>query len=781
MLIESLRDYQINAINQLRDGVRHGHRCQILVAPTGAGKTVSASYLLNEARAKQSVAWFICDRVSLVDQTSTTLDRYGVPHGVIQADHWRWRPYEYVQVISAQTLARRKIDNPPKLIVIDECFAAGSMVSTVNGVVPIELVRHGDLVLNATGVGRVLATSARPLGKRKLVKVTFDDGSEIHCTEEHRFFTTELWVQAGELAGKSVLDEKSMLSLWDRNQTINLSFEERIGSISIAESMGGKANMLSILCEEIEKSHAQRVNQEVRKPNIKTDWSQAKDPRGEWQGFVEAASDAAREAWRRLESRVCGDNKTSEFGIPTPLQDRSSEPREDDCNRGRRRESHHTGKERTGQEKGSVSCIPRVVSVEIIESESDRPVFNLHIEGHPSYFINGKLVHNCHTIFKSVADAINRFNDAHVVGLTATPFTKGLGKIFTNVVNSTTTDKLINDGWLVPVKMYAAKQQMDMSQADIKFDGEWAEKDMENQGIAIVGDVVAEWIEKTNKEFNGPVKTIVFSATVAHGEELCREFAERGYNFQQISYKDGNNERRREIIEEFRKPDSEIIGLISCEALAKGFDVTDIKIGICARPYRKSLSSHIQQMGRVMRPHPGKEYAVWLDHAGNLTRFWEDQVDIFAHGVQELEDGKLDAKVRKEPTEKEKAEIKCTACGYMFRGRVCPACGAERRAASNVLNTAGQMVEFGGTKSSDWMSDKRLVWWEIVQISKDRKRGDIAAAERFAKAQYKNLTGEWPRWKFHEAIFVEPRMVTQNKIKQQVIKYAKSKFGRRLA
>ena len=120
MLIESLRDYQIKALDELRDGVRKGHRSQILVAPTGAGKTVSASYLLNEAKAKQNVAWFICDRVSLVDQTSATLDRYGVPHGVIQADHWRWRPYEYVQVISAQTLARRKIDNEPKLIVVDE-------------------------------------------------------------------------------------------------------------------------------------------------------------------------------------------------------------------------------------------------------------------------------------------------------------------------------------------------------------------------------------------------------------------------------------------------------------------------------------------------------------------------------------------------------------------------------------------------------------------------------------------------------------------------------------
>jgi len=388
------------------------------------------------------------------------------------------------------------------------------------------------------------------------------------------------------------------------------------------------------------------------------------------------------------------------------------------------------------------------------------------------------VVDECHTIFKSVTDAINRFSDAHVVGLTATPFTKGLGKIFTNVVNSTTTDNLIKEGWLVPVKMFSARAQMDMSQAEIKFDGEWAEKDMEKQGVAIVGDVVDEWTKKTLAHFDKPVKTIVFSATVAHGEELCREFAARGHNFQQISYKDGNNERRREIIEEFRKPDSEIIGLISCEALAKGFDVTDIKIGVCARPYRKSLSGHIQQMGRVMRPHPGKEYALWLDHAGNLSRFWEDQVDVFENGVSELDDGKHDSKVRKEKTEAEKAEFCCKSCGFMFRGKVCPSCGTERKSKSDVINISGTMEEFGARKH--WMDDRRLVWHEIVQIGKDRKRGDLLAAERFAKAQFKNLYGDWPRWNFADAPAVIPRPVVVNKVKQQVISYAKSKFGRRV-
>jgi len=56
----------------------------------------------------------------------------------------------------------------------------------------------------------------------------------------------------------------------------------------------------------------------------------------------------------------------------------------------------------------------------------------------------------------------------------------------------------------------------------------------------------------------------------------------------------------------------------------------------------------------------------------------------------------------------------------------------------------------------------------------------VAAAERFAKAQYKNMFGDWPKWKFHDAIPVEPRLIVVNKVKHQVIKYAKGNHTRRL-
>ena len=258
-MIIDLRDYQEKSVEDLREGFRGGHQSQILVAPTGSGKTVTASHLLGEAQKKSSRAFFVCDRVALVDQTSTTLDRYGIQHGVMQADHWRARPWEHIQVVSAQTLARRKIEDMPKLVLWDECFVAGSMVHTPSGMKPIQFVRSGELVYNAVGIGTVLGVSAKPAGKRKIVKVRFEDGTEIRCTEEHRFFTTESWIQAGKLAGKSVLRIEDMRNLWGGVQAKILQNKSWINNVSAKESLGYSKDLLAILCEEIEESDALKV------------------------------------------------------------------------------------------------------------------------------------------------------------------------------------------------------------------------------------------------------------------------------------------------------------------------------------------------------------------------------------------------------------------------------------------------------------------------------------------------------------------------------------------
>lgn len=383
------------------------------------------------------------------------------------------------------------------------------------------------------------------------------------------------------------------------------------------------------------------------------------------------------------------------------------------------------------------------------------------------------LVDECHTQRSFLTEFAQAAN-IPVIGLTATPFSKGMGKTYTNVVNVTTTDQLIEQGFLAPLKVYAAKE-IDMKGAKTVA-GEWSDKEVETRGNAIIGDIVQEWVDKTYKHFGGPVKTIAFSATVAHGEEMCRHFQAAGYNFEQVSYKD-TEDRRNALINEFRKPDSEIVGLVSCEALAKGFDVPDILCGIGARPYRKSFSAHIQMIGRAMRSYPGKEYALWLCHSGNYMGFLDRTLELFANGVSYLDDGERDQKLREEGA-KEATDISCGSCGYVMTQvmDVCPACGAERRRKNRVENVPGEMVEVDGkTKkpTKPYLEDHLVAWGGICCNALIRKKGNEEEAKRFARVQYKNFYGDYPKLKFEPADMCDPALASH--IRANVIRYAKSR------
>jgi superfamily II DNA or RNA helicase len=117
----NLRDYQVESVDKLRDCFRAGARKVILAACTGFGKTESAIDLIIKSQHKGARCWFIVDRTTLVDQTSERFDKYGVDHGIIQADHWRTDYSKRVQIVSAQTLGRRAIIDLPDLIIVDEC------------------------------------------------------------------------------------------------------------------------------------------------------------------------------------------------------------------------------------------------------------------------------------------------------------------------------------------------------------------------------------------------------------------------------------------------------------------------------------------------------------------------------------------------------------------------------------------------------------------------------------------------------------------------------------
>lgn len=397
----------------------------------------------------------------------------------------------------------------------------------------------------------------------------------------------------------------------------------------------------------------------------------------------------------------------------------------------------------------------QICSVQTLEARESFPGLKLLI------------VDEAHCNRASIIEFIENHPEVRVIGLSASPFTKGLGNYYSHVVNAITTRELVDQGMLAPLRVFRAKE-IDMTGAEKNFKGEWSDAEVTKRGAKIVGDIVAEWLKKTHEIFGGPRKTICFCAGVEHGKSLATQFQQSGYNFLDISHKD-SDEYKAEVLAEFAKLDSDIVGIISTDILTKGFDQADVCIGISARPFTKSFSSHVQQLGRVMRPHPDKAYAVWLDHSGNYLRFKDQWDELYSSGVDELNDSSEVTK--KEPTAKEKEAAHCPVCGAFWVGGSdsCVHCGAVRVVRNTVHAVAGEMEELGNEPVKEKFSSEYKESFYRGLLGYARQKG---WQEGWAYHQYKEKFGIYPPWK---KVAEFPSEEVKNWIKHKHIAFAKRK------
>lgn len=333
-----------------------------------------------------------------------------------------------------------------------------------------------------------------------------------------------------------------------------------------------------------------------------------------------------------------------------------------------------------------------------------------------------------HTRYDTVWQRIAR-RDTRVVGPTATPFTRGLGTVYDAAVSVTSTNWLIENSFLSSYRIYAATEP-DMTGAPLTRQGEWEDEEAARRSMSIVGDCVAEY---TRHAFGK--KFICFGVNVAHCQEIQRQFLAAGIQCGLYTYQTPDAEREA-MVEEFRKPDSYIRGLISVSALAKGFDVPDVECVICARPLRKSLAEWVQMFGRGLRSSPGKETCTVLDHSGNSRRFWHEMKEFFETGHVELDDGTR--KPAKKPEAKERKPRKCPKCHCMHEPKpFCPACGFEYLSRSEIAHVAGTLTEVAGAVPRE---AKQAFYSELLHMArlKGRTSGWVANT-------YRDRFGTWPR------------------------------------
>lgn len=343
------------------------------------------------------------------------------------------------------------------------------------------------------------------------------------------------------------------------------------------------------------------------------------------------------------------------------------------------------------------------------------------------------VIDEAHVIHSQHRDIIEHCleNRIPVIGLSATPFRKGMGKIFDSMVVGTSVTDLTDNGYLVPATCYAPHIP-NLKGVKTTSDGDWQEDALaEYMGqAAIVGGVVEKWLQIGEDR-----QTLVFGANRAHANLLCAEFKERGVV---ADYVDGrtDKEEREAIIQAYR--DGRIKVLCNVGVLTKGFDAPETSCVVIARP-TKSLMMHIQIIGRGLRPAPGKQDCIVIDHAGNCIRNGLPTEPL----PTELHDGAVGSTNpdRRQREEKEREPKECPSCGALKSAHVCPKCGFKPEVREDVESRDGDLVEIGSGKKKEWTPAKKAEFY----------------AELLGYAQVKGYRPGWAYMKCREFVGSTPR------------------------
>jgi DNA repair protein RadD len=341
--------------------------------------------------------------------------------------------------------------------------------------------------------------------------------------------------------------------------------------------------------------------------------------------------------------------------------------------------------------------------------------------------------------------------DVFFVGLTATPWAKGMGLRWQDLVIPCTIQQLIDTEFLSRFRVFAPDVP-DLTGVKVQ-NGDYIASGLEEvMGDAkLVGSVVGTWMERGEAR-----PTLCFAVNRAHAAQIQQEFERAGVS---AAYVDGETDmvERARIGRKFRQGEFAVI--CSVRTMTTGVDLP-VSCIIDAAP-TKSEILHVQKIGRGLRINPGTEDLLILDHAGNSLRLGL---------VSEIRCEHLDrSKPGEKPEDKPKPDKlpkPCSECGALHSGPICPACGHHRK-PPRLDEADGELVEITGKKAVT-MADKQRRLAELRWIAADRGYKPGWAAQKF-----KTWHGTWPPNGMDPAPIPPSREVI-NWVKSQQIRWAKA-------
>lgn len=278
---------------------------------------------------------------------------------------------------------------------------------------------------------------------------------------------------------------------------------------------------------------------------------------------------------------------------------------------------------------------------------------------------------------------LNKYPKAFVVGFDATPVRtdgKALESFWQAMVCAAKTSDLIRRGFLMQPTVYEPPEL-----AAKRARGE------KTRGLA--GDPVFAWVTHARD-----LPTIAACSTVDESIELMQRFLAAGIAAEHVDA-DSSDEEREAKYARLKTGRTKV--LCSVDLLITGVDIPEVACCIIWRAMG-SLSMLFQFGGRAMRPAPGKDRVVILDHSGACAFHKVQPGDDIewsldpAKTVQE----RIDADLAANP---EKKRMTCPACGAMFKSApACPSCG-------HVMKVRKQRQRAGAASDGYEAADEILV------------------------------------------------------------------------
>lgn len=372
------------------------------------------------------------------------------------------------------------------------------------------------------------------------------------------------------------------------------------------------------------------------------------------------------------------------------------------------------------------------------------------------------LIDEGHTWYKFYEKwMMERWNNIPFIGLSATPYTKGLGKYYQELVQTATTQELIDEGSLSDFRVYAPYSP-DLTGVKTVGD-DYSEDDLArvmNNAHLVAG--IVDWWKKLAENR----KTFCYAVDRAHAKSIQEAFHAEGIPFGYIDAFTDRDERQF-LKEQFHRGD--IAGVVSVGCLIKGVD-WDVRCIILARP-TKSDSTYQQIIGRGLRTAEGKDYLLIIDHSSTTLRLGY-VTDVDERHTQ-LNTGK---KQENKPVEKEQPLPKeCPKCHFLKPVKVweCPSCGYKPERQPMVSDAEGELRELTRAQkinNKHATPEQKLAFYgELLYYCESRGK-KMGYAANVYRARY----GVWPN-KYRDAPMIPTTPETISYIQSHNIRYAKGK------